>query len=86
MTTTVTWDERLITRERAANLAGTWEATIDPQHGGGTYLRCAQCKGNMLKLPPAGWVFNFDGILSAVVRHMAMNHNYSLSGAPSVPA
>ena len=83
--TAVTWDERLISRERAANLAGMWEATLDHQGEGGSFLRCAQCKGNMLKLPGPGHLLSVDGIISAVVRHMTMTHNYSLSGAPSDP-
>ena len=82
----VVWDERLISRERAASMAGTWETTLDRQPNQCSYLRCNQCKGNMLKLPPPGWVFNVDTILSAVVRHMAMHHGYSLSGAPSAAA
>jgi len=84
--TAVTWDERLITRERAANLAGTWELHVDNQEYDINYLRCAQCQGNILQLPRAGRLVTLDGILSATVRHMVMSHNYSLSGAPSVPA
>ena len=84
--TTVTWDERLISRARAADLAGTWETTLDHQGAAGSFLRCVQCRGNVLKLPDPGRLLNVDGVICAVVRHMVMSHNYSLSGAPSVPA
>ena len=73
---TVIWDERLITRQRAADMCGTWQLAVDPP-----YLRCADCAGNILKLPADGKIIDIDGLISAVVRHMTMNHGYSLSGA-----
>jgi len=87
MATKVVWDERLITRERAANMAGTWGLKVDNRGvTPGVYLRCGQCDGNVMLLPPSGYLVDPDAIISAVVRHMAMNHNYSLSGAPSAAA
>ena len=72
----VTWDERLISRHRAADMAGVWDLKVDHP-----YLRCGQCDGNVTKLPDAGKLLNMDGLISAVVRHMTMNHGYALSGA-----
>ena len=84
----VIWDERLITRERAANRCGTWALKIDARSEGPdndgfdvpVYLRCADCDGNVTMLPAAGKLVDIDGLISAVVRHMTMNHGYSLSG------
>ena len=73
------WDERLITRERAANLCGTWELKMDYQDGN-TYLRCGICDGNITRLPSDGMILSVDVLIAAVVRHMAMNHDYNLSG------
>ena len=72
----VTWDERLITRHRAADMAGAWELKLDHP-----YLRCGQCDGNVRMLPADGKTTNVDALIAAVVRHMAMNHGYSLSGS-----
>lgn len=72
----VVWDERLITRHRAADMAGTWELTIDAP-----YLRCAQCFGNVTMLPANGKVITTDAVLGLVVGHMVRNHGYSLSGS-----
>lgn len=72
------WNPKLITRARAADMCGTWGLTID-----GQYLRCAQCDGNVTMLPRDGRILNIDGMISAVVRHMTMNHDYKLSGVPN---
>ena len=72
---TVIWDERLITRHRAADMAGAWQLKLDHP-----YLRCADCTGNVIKLPADGKIVDIDGLMSAVVRHMCMNHGYALSG------
>ena len=82
----VTWDERLITRQRAADMCGTWPLKMDYQtpgttSGGVAYLRCGQCSGNVIRLPGPGKIVDIDGLISATVRHMTMNHGYSLSGA-----
>ena len=71
----VTWDDRLITRHHAADMAGPWELKMDPP-----YLRCKECGGNVLMLPAEGKIIDIDGLISATVRHMTMNHGYSLSG------
>ena len=70
---TVAWDDRLITRHHAADMAGAWDLKTDPP-----YLRCGLCDGNITKLPA---LTSIDGLISAVVRHMTMNHGYSLSGS-----
>ena len=72
---TVTWDERLITRQRAADMCGTWPLKMDHP-----YLRCGQCDGNVTRLPASGKLLDIDGLISASVRHMTGNHGYSLSG------
>lgn len=70
------WNEKLLSRERAANMSGTWGLKMD-----GQYLRCAQCDGNVTMLPRDGKIINVDGIIAAVVRHMVMSaHGYTLSG------
>jgi hypothetical protein len=71
----VIWDERLITRERAANMCGTWQLKMELP-----YMRCGICDGNITKLPSDGKIVDIDGLISAVVRHMTMSHGYSLSG------
>ena len=73
--TAMVWDDRLISQERAYKLSGNWEMTLDAP-----YLRCGTCDGNILKLPSYGKCITLDGLTAAVVRHMVMNHNYSLSG------
>ena len=80
---TAIWDDRLITRHHAADMAGAWDLKIDiTGHSDyddlATYLRCGQCDGNVTKLPA---LTSIDGLISAVVRHMTMNHGYSLSGS-----
>ena len=72
---TAVWDDRLISRHRAADLAGTWQLMIDRQ-----YLRCVVCGGNVTMLPVYGKVLNVDGMIAAVLGHMVKCHNYSLSG------
>ena len=76
---TVIWDERLITRQRAADMCGTWELKMDYQETA-TYLRCAVCDGNVTRLPSDLMALNVDTLISAVVRHMCMSHDYNLSG------
>ena len=72
---TLVWDERLITRERAVNLCATWQLTTD-----GSYLRCGTCDGNVSQFPTEGRVFDIDGLIGQVLGHMVKCHNYSLSG------
>jgi len=73
----VTWDDRLITRHHAADMAGAWDLKLDHP-----YLRCGLCDGNVTMLPrEAGKLINIDGIIALVVGHMVRNHGYSLSGS-----
>ncbi len=73
---TVIWDERLITRARAADACGEWEMYIDSER----YLRCGQCAGNIGLLPSPGKILSADGIISLVLGHMVKCHDYPLSG------
>ena len=73
---TIAWDERLITRARAAGLCGAWDLKMDAP-----YLRCAACDGNITMLPGNGKILTVDGIMALVVGHMVRNHGYSLSGS-----
>lgn len=74
----VVWDDRLLSRHRAADMSGTWGIKIDYP-----YLRCGQCDMNIMMLPRDGKLISVDGLMSAVVRHMVMSkHGYVLSGAP----
>lgn len=72
----VVWDSRLITRHHAADMSGKWQLKMDLP-----YIRCAQCDGNVTMLPSEGKLINIDGLIAAVVRHMAGNHGYPLSGS-----
>jgi hypothetical protein len=71
----IIWDERLISRARAADLCGNWAVKLDYP-----FLRCGVCDGNITKLPGEGKLFNLDVLISAAVRHMCMSHDYYLSG------
>ena len=75
-----TWDPRLITRERAANLAGNWRLRIDNQQPDIVFMRCSVCDGNVMQLPQAGKLIDVDSIISGVLAHMVRSHNYTLSG------
>lgn len=72
----VIWDDRLLSRHRAADMSGEWLIKVDYP-----YLRCGQCDMNIMLLPGDGKLISVDGIMSAVVRHMVMTaHGYTLSG------
>jgi hypothetical protein len=79
------WDDRLITRDRAAGLTGEWPVRVQDQDAAGLFLRCGKgtCDGNILRLPDPGMLISVDGMISAVLRHMVMCHGQSLSGRPS---
>lgn len=73
---TVIWNDKLLTRDRAANMCGTWNIKLDYP-----YLRCSDCDMNILRLPENGMIITVDSVISAVVRHMVMTkHGYNLSG------
>ena len=73
---TAIWDERLITRERAANMCGSYPVKVDSN----TFLRCWKCDGNITLLV-GGRMLNVDQIIGVVLRHMCSSHDYKLSGA-----
>ena len=75
--TALVWDERLINRNRAADLCGTWGISTD-----GDYFRCSTCGGNITQLPGAGKSFTIDDLIGLVLGHMVKCHEYSLSGGP----
>jgi hypothetical protein len=71
----ITWDNRLISRHRAADMAGTWQLKTDYP-----FLRCALCDMNIIKLAE-GMITDADQLISSVVRHMSTTaHAYPLSG------
>ncbi len=73
----ITWNDKLLSRSRAADMSGGWEIKVD-----GRYFRCAACDMNIMMLPSDGKIINVDGIMSSVVRHMVTTaHGYTLSGA-----
>jgi hypothetical protein len=78
---TAVWNEKLITRARAADLCGTWPVKVDVQDHGTAYLRCLECDGNITLLTSAGTVVSVDGLIAAVLRHLCSSHDYNLSGA-----
>jgi hypothetical protein len=80
---TPVWDDRLISRARAADLCGEWPLVLDIREDAAAYLRCARCDGNVLLLPRPGRQLSVDGLIAAAVRHMTMSHDYSLSGVPN---
>ena len=71
----VMWDERLISRGRAADMCGKWGLKMDAP-----YLRCETCDGNVTMLPGNGAILNVDTIIGKVLGHMVKCHGYSLSG------
>ena len=76
------WDERLITRSRAADLCGTWEIKMDYPQPDVSVLRCNICDGMIQRLPDAGKLLTIDGLIGTVLGHMVKSHGYTLSGAP----
>lgn len=87
----MTWDERLITRERALELAGRWPVYLEfDEIRAATYLRCCRCDqscaafefgpGRSLNLLASRSETNVDDVLSGVLRHMVMAHDVQLSG------
>ena len=76
------WDERLMTRARAADMAGMWELYLDHEQPDITFLRCSTCKGNVTLLPADGKIISVDGMIAAVLGHMVKCHGCSLSGRP----
>lgn len=70
------WNDKLLSRSRAADMSGDWELKLDYP-----YLRCNLCNMNVLKLPDNDALITVDGIMSATVRHMTTTaHGYTLSG------
>ena len=78
---TVIWDERLITRARAADSCGDWGLKVDYADEGLVFLRCWKCDGNVMLLPSAGTMINVDGIITATLGHKVKCHGFNLSGA-----
>ena len=73
----IEWNDKLLTRHRAADMAGTWHIKVNLP-----YLRCGQCGMNIMMLPSDGMLIDVDGIISRVVSHMTTSaHGYNLSGA-----
>ena len=73
---TAIWNDKLITRGRAADMCGLWDIKLDYP-----YLRCHMCDGNITRLPGDGKLTSIDALIAAVLRHMCSSHGYSLSGA-----
>jgi hypothetical protein len=75
------WDERLITRQKAADMCGTWPLKVHTEDGA-VFLRCGQCDMGITRLPAEGKLTDIDALIAAAVRHMVMSaHGYVLSGA-----
>ncbi|TNC19063.1 hypothetical protein [Amycolatopsis alkalitolerans] len=86
---TAQWDDRLITRERALELAGTAPVYLEDAGVRGLFLRCAQCHQScgQFRDGPGDDVKRFaertttvEEILSGVLRHLVMVHDVPLSG------
>jgi hypothetical protein len=75
-----TWDPRLITRDRAANLCGTWRLTVHNEQPDVVFFRCTICDGNVMMLPQGGKQVDVDSIIAQTLGHMVKCHNFSLSG------
>jgi hypothetical protein len=72
----IAWDDRLLSRHRAADMAGTWQIRLD-----GEFLRCGSCDMNLIRMP-SGSLFTVDDVIASAVRHMSTTaHGYSLSGS-----
>jgi hypothetical protein len=73
------WDDRLIDRARALQLAG--DHTIYLQHSerdAAVFVRCAECDQSCARVTGG---LTLDDLLSGVLRHLVMGHDMPLSGA-----
>lgn len=75
------WDDRLMPRARAFNLAGTWRlrTIVTPTSTGDktdVHLECMECDQ---KVAPINGYVLLDNIVAAVLRHQVMHHGQSLS-------
>ena len=72
---TTIWDERLLGRHRAADIAGQQQVKLD-----GEYLRCGDCDMNIQQMRE-GSLYSVDDIIAATVRHLSTTaHAVPLSG------
>ena len=78
---TAIWNDKLITRGRAADMCGLWDIKLDHHDKGIVFFRCHICDGNITRLPSDGKLTSIDALIAAVLRHMCSSHGYSLSGA-----
>jgi len=79
------WDDRLISRERALQLAGRWPVHFDVTriHVYVRCLRCGQSCGRFVTTPGApndSRPTDVEEILAAVLRHAVTAHDLALSG------
>lgn len=72
------WDERLITRTRALELAGHWPLYLDA--GPVVLLRCGRCHQSCGAFDSLIAQTTVEEILSGVLRHLVMAHDVALSG------
>jgi len=78
------WDDRLISRQRAYDLAGEWPLEYSTYHlasGQELHLICARCGLSAGRLNLAGRtpLVTMDGMISMVLRHMVMQHAVALN-------
>lgn len=64
------WDDRLLTRARAFSISAEWEFCFADDG-----LVCTTCERSMLD---ARGLLTVEGIVTATLRHMVMQHGYSL--------
>ena len=81
------WDGRLITRERAAAIVADHPLQVRIQFRDDYldeyHLECGRCGYSVLKLGDASRElppFTMDGLISAVLGHLVMQHGAVLSG------
>jgi hypothetical protein len=76
---TPAWDARLISRDRALELAGAHPVYLEDPGTGDEYLRCGKCQGNITRIGPGGALVTCDHLLAAVLRHLVTAHGQELS-------
>jgi hypothetical protein len=75
------WDRRLISAERAINLAGDWTIRFTPLEDGTFHAICEQCGQSCGQFYKADALLETSpaDLLSAVLRHMVMAHDVPLN-------
>jgi hypothetical protein len=74
------WDDRLISRQQACELAAGWPVQAGIRSGI-AYIDCGRCGLGLFIAGAAAkpWPFTLDALTAATVRHMVMAHDIPLN-------